>query len=401
MDEMTMRVREVERRFLRRAWWVFPVAGVCLSMLTGGGFWAWVEGEAPWLDWRQAFTLRAVLLAGAGLAVAGMWRWLLLRTWRWRAMALAVLAGFAAAEGAVRIPAAQAAFWLAVRARNDSRYGWFLSDTCYIRLEEAAGRGSDAPALVLAGTSQMTCGVDELALGRMLAPTAVIRREVSGMVPQSMLSAWSWMPFRKGDRCVQMRSEMDFTNQHEWRTSWYRPFLTWRTLPWLARNAGTPTCRRHWDELPDCAAAATLEGWRMRDGWRKIVMNPWRRVPETAGEAGEGKADGSKEIPLLTWSDWEWSAFVTGAEWLKKAGVELWVIEGDVNPVLHDARRAELRAEFERRMAEGVEKGLWRFVTEAELDAGIEAEDWQDMTHVNAVGREKLTRAMGRVLRGR
>jgi hypothetical protein len=89
---------------------------------------------------------------------------------------------------------------------------------------------------------------------------------------------------------------------------------------------------------------------------------------------------------------------VEEAERLKEMGVELVVFEGDVNPVLHNAQRAEMRREFERRMEAGVAKGLWRFVGEEELAAGIGAEDWRDMTHVNVVGREKLTRAIGRVL---
>lgn len=398
MDAMTMRVREAERKFLRGAWWLFPVAGLIVAMLTGGGFWAWVDGEIPWLDWRQALTVRGGVLAGVALVAVGVWRALLRRTWPGWVVALVLAAGLGAAECALRIPAVQTAFWLATRARLDVDGPNFMSEVCYIRLEETAGRDAAAGAVVLSGTSQMLCGVDELELGRMLAPMAVIRREVSGMGPQNMLAAWSWIPFRRGDRSVQVRSEMDFTDQAEWRTAWYRPFLTWETLPWLMRNAGASACWRHWDELPDCAMAATLEGWRMRDGWREIVMHPWRRVPGADGEEGKEKEGASVKMPALVWSDWEWRAFVDEAERLKGMGVGLWVFEGDVNPVLHNARRAEVRAEFERRMAEGVEKGLWRFVGEAELDAGIEPDDWRDMTHVNATGREKLTRAIGRVL---
>ena len=384
---------------MRWAWWVFPVAGLAVAMLTGGGFWAWVDGEMPWLDWRQAWTMRGAVLAFAALAAVGAWRVCLRRTWPGWVVALVAMAGFAGAEWVVRVPALQTAFWLATRARLDVHGPNFMSEVCYIRLEEAAGREAEAGAVILSGTSQMLCGVDELELGRMLAPTAVIRREVSGMGPQNMLSAWSWIPFQRGDRSVQVRSEMDFTDQAEWRTAWYRPFLTWRTLPWLMQNAGTITCWRHWDELPDCAMAATLEGWRMRDGWREIVLHPWRRVPEAGEEAEKEKDGASVKIPALVWSDWEWRAFADEAERLKEMGVELWVFEGDVNPVLHNERRTEMRAEFERRMAEGVEKGLWRFVREEKLNADIQAEDWRDMTHVNAVGREKLTRAMGRVLK--
>lgn len=401
MDEMTMRVRDVERRFLRWAWWVFPVVGAVVAMLTGGGFWAWVDGGTPWLDWRQAFTWRAAALAGAGMALAGAWGVLLGRKWPGWVVALVVAAGFAGAECAVRIPAAQTAFWLATRARQDAAGPNFMSEVCYVRLEEAAGRAAKAGAVVLSGTSQMLCGVDELELGRMLAPTGVIRREVSGMGPQCMMSAWSWIPFLKGDRSVQVRSEMDFTNQAEWRTAWYRPFLTWKTLPRLVRNAERGVCLSRWREMADCALAASLEGWRMRDGWREIAMNPWRRVKGEAETAKPEAADVASAGAPLAWCEWEWRAFVKEAERLKELGVELVVFEGDVNPVLHAARRAEMRREFERRMAEGAGKGLWRFVGEEEWGTGIGAGDWRDMTHVNAAGREKMTRAMGRVLQGK
>ena len=392
-----MRVREAERRFLRRWGWVFPAAGLLLACLTGGGFWAWVEGETPWLDWRQLLTWRAVVLGGTGAAAWGLWRALAgVRCRGWIAVVLGAL-GFAAAECTVRIPAAQTAFWLAVRARLAGDGPYFLREVCYIRLEEAAGRTAAPGAAILSGTSQMLVGVDERELARRIAPTPVIRREVSGMGPQNMLAMWSWIPFRRGDTAVQLRSEMDFTNQAEWRTSWYRPFLTWETLPWVLRNAGLAVCARHWKGLPDCALAASLEGWRMRDGWREISGKAWRHGGKVEKSAAIPPAEGTQGDPLR-WADGEWRAFVSEAEKLKAAGVGLVVFEGDVNPVLHDAQRAEMRREFERRMAEGEIRGLWRFVGGAELDADIGPDDWADMTHLNAVGREKLTRAMGRVL---
>ena len=397
MDMATTHVREAERKFLGRYWWVFPVVGVIVAMLTGGGFWAWVDGDMPFLDWKQAFSGRGIILAGAGLALACIWWVLLGRKWPGWVVALTVASGFMVAECAVRISAVQTAFWLATRARLDVNGPNFMSEVCYIRLEEAAGRSAKDKAVILSGTSQMLCGVDELELGRILEPVAVIRREVSGMVPQKMLAVWDWIPFRKGDRSVQMRSEMDFTNQAEWRTAWFRPFLTWNTLTWLVRNVGGGVCWPRWREMVDCALAASLEGWRMRDGWREIAMNPWYRgkVTATAKPAAEDVA--SAQAPL-EWCEWEWRAFVEEAERMKDMGVELVVVEGDVNPVLHDARRSEMRREFERRMAVGVEKRLWRFVGEEELDAEIMAADWRDMTHVNAEGRAKLTRALGRVL---
>ena len=398
MDKATMRVRETERKFLKWGWWIFPIVGVGVAMLTGGGFWVWVDGGRPWFDWRQAFSGRGVVLAGAGLALAGTWRVLLGRKWPVWVVGFTVALGFTVAECAVRIPTVQTVFWLATRARLDSSAAWFLSDVCYIRLEEAAGRTAKGECVILSGTSQMTCGVDELELGRKLAPVPVVRREVSGMVPQKMMAAWDWIPFRRGDRNLQMRSEFDFTNQAAWRTAWFRPFLTWNTLPWLVRNVGGGVCWPRWREMVDCALAASFEGWRMRDGWREIAMNPWRRSKGVAVSTKPSAEDIASAHAPLEWCDWEWRAFVEEAERMKEMGVELVVVEGNVNPVLHNARRLEMRQEFERRMTAGMEKGLWRFVREEELGAGIEADDWRDMTHVNAEGRAKLTKAIGQIL---
>lgn len=157
MDELTMRVREAKRKFLWLGWWAFPVAGVAVAMLTVVGMW-WALVERRWPVWM---------------------------------VALVQALEFAGTDGAVRIPAAQTAFWLATRARLDSRVAWFMSDRCYIRLEEAAGGTAGNGVVVLSGTNQMTCGIDEMELGRILAPVGVIRREVSGMEPQCMMSAWA------------------------------------------------------------------------------------------------------------------------------------------------------------------------------------------------------------------
>ena len=117
MDAAKVKVRDAERWLLSRWWWVFPSVAVLLAMLTGGGFWAWVEGGRPWLDWRQAFTLRSVAFVVAGLAVVVGWRLFLNRKWPGWAVWMLAASGFACVELAVRNPAAQTAFWLAAENR--------------------------------------------------------------------------------------------------------------------------------------------------------------------------------------------------------------------------------------------------------------------------------------------
>jgi hypothetical protein len=390
MDGTTLRVREAERRFLRRGWWIFPAAGLVAAMLTGGGFWAWVSGNRPWLDWRQLLTARAAVLALAGLAVPAVWRILLKRKWPGWAVALAVAAGFACAEAAVRIPAAQTAFWLAARSRG------YLPEVCYVRLDEAAGRNDDGPGILLAGSSQMIFGVDETLLRELLSPTPVVRRAIAGMWPQSMLAMWGRFPFRRGDVCVQIRSAFDFLGKPEFDADWFRPVASMAGAGGVLRTAGAGIVARHAGKTVDFLLAASLEGWRMRDGMRALAMQ-WMREPGRDG--GTAVSRGKRPAwESETWDEWQWRAFAEGARRMKSAGVSFQVFEGDVNPSLRDEAWKGKRREWLARMEAGEREGLWHLVGLEEQDAGLAPGEWVDATHVNAVGREKLTRAMGRIL---
>ena len=394
MDEMTMRVREVERKFLRYAWWAFPAAGLIVAMLTGGGFWAWVDGEMPWLDWRQALTMRGAVLACAALVAVGVWRVLLRRTFPGWFVALVVATGFAVAECAVRIPAAQTAFWLAAGGRG------YWPEAGTIRLEEAAGRGEDMPGIILAGSSQMRFGVDDELLRKLIPSVPVVRRVIGGMWSQSMLAMWGRFSFRPGDLCVQIRSPFDFLGKSEFDADWFRPVASMEGAGMVLRTAGWRIGFRNGGKVVDYLLATSLEGWRMRDGMRKIVVRFLGKEGGSGGGSGihKGRRPSWGEA---TWSEWQWRAFVEGARKMRASGIGFLVLEGDINPSLHDAGWNEKREEWLARMKAGEREGLWRFVGLEEQDERLLPGDWSDGTHLNPTGQEKLTRAIGRVLDGR
>ena len=391
MDELTMRVRVAERKFLRWVWGAFPAAGLAVAMLTGGGFWAWVDGRTPWLDWRQAFTVRGTVLAGAGLAAAGVWWALLGRRWSGWMVALVGLMGFVGVECAMRIPAVQTTFWLAMRARTYSDE-WILKEIVSTQFRKLEGRIENVPGVVICGSSQ-TIGMG-IKLAREIAPTPCVRRCSAGLMPLNILQMWQWIPFQKGDICIQYRSEFDFMDQEVLGLSWYRAYDSWKSLPDLIKVLGWKDSAGNWRKLTDHILAATLEGWRLKDAASELCKRWW------------GLEKNGKSIPpvwpkpayRMEWSPWQQRAFERVAEKLQNIGVEMWVFEGDVNPRLHTKTWLARRVQIEQWMHRKSEEGLWRWIGVEEHDAKLDENDWKDELHPNENGTAKMVHSMVRML---
>lgn len=392
-------VRAAEEAFLRKAWWLFPVFGALASLALGGPFWAWVAGQPPAVRWADLVGLRAGLAAAAGLGIPAAW-WLGLRLKRaGLGVGLAVVVLVAGAEAALRIPRVQAALWLAAQGRLDPGQH-FMREVCYVRLEEAAGRGAPAPAAVLVGSSQMLHGVDDRRLRELLRPMPVIRRAMFGLTPLKALAMRTYLPFRAGDVCVLYLSELDFTNQDEFPFAWFRPYASWRTLPAVVGCVPPSVRIRHWRHLADYALAATTEWWRARDFLGRIAFHFTGRVrlpAETSG-AAEAAALADRARGTLRFSEAEWRAFRRFAAAAAERQVELVVFEGEVSPALQSAERMQAKASVRRLVSEFVASGYGRYVPLAEQGLALTDGDWHDLTHLNASGREKLTRRIAQEL---
>ncbi len=393
-------VRDLERAFLKKGWWLFPLGGALAALAVGGPFWAWVDGQPMVWPGGSGLVWRALVGALVGAILPAVWAlgWRVRATWGRVVLAVALVV--AAAEGLLLQPTVQTALWLAARARLEADQS-FMREVCYVRLEETVGRSDERPAVILVGSSQVLNGVDAALLRQVVYPIPVIRRAMFGMTPLKALAMHAYMPFRAGDTCVQYLSEFDFTNQEAFPFAWLRPYGSWKTAPDVLRCLSWRVTVRHWREVIDYLMAATTEWWRARDALNRIVF----RFGVTARSADAGHEGGAQLDPAmaaeqargdLRFEAAEWAAFQRLAQRLEAQQVALLVFEGDVNPTIYSDQRRRAKQAVRERLEEFLATGTGRYVSREEQALDLEASDWRDMTHLGRSGREKLTRRIAR-----
>ncbi len=286
----------------------------------------------------------------------------------------------------------QAPLWLAARARLD-RDRAFMREVCYVRLEEASGRQSGSPAVVLMGSSQVLWGVDEHQLRKAIFPKPVIRRAMCGMTPLKALSMLSYVPLSSDDLCVQYLSELDFTNQDAFPYAWFRPYASWSTWPDVIQCVDPAVRLRQWRHVVDYAMAASFECFRDRDFLRQIAFHFWGRE-----DGPDDHAPLAGPVPMviqapeqISYAPSEQRAFEIVLQHLSDGNVDLLVFEGDVNPALHSQKRLLTRTQIREALRVSLFKRGFHYVSIEEQGLSLGAEYWHDMTHLNAEGRKRLT----------
>ena len=392
-------VREVECAFLRKYWLAFPLLGACSFLAVGGPFWQWVEGASISVHWANLLSWRTLSWAMASLVIPAIW-WLGLHfPVRRRWTLLGALGLFLAMDLLLRTSFLQVPLWLAARTRLDSGQ-YFMREVCHVRLEENAGRQEPRPAVVLVGSSQVLNGVDTDLLRELLAPVPVIRRAMFGMTPLKALAMSSHMPFRAGDHCVLYLSEFDFTNQDEFPFAWFRPYASWRTLPGVLQSMSRRTKTWHWRRVTDYMLAATVQSWQVRDFLQQVAVHFWA----PASQATRSGNDDVKTVLVtsaraeLKHAPAEQRAFLRFAKRLAAHDVDMVIFEGDVNPAIYSPSRLAAKSQVRDFLVELTADSGQRYVSREEQGLAFTAEDWSDMSHLNSVGREKLTRRMAEVL---
>lgn len=208
------------------------------------------------------------------------------------------------------------------------------------------------------------------------------------------------MPFRAGDHCVLYLSEFDFTNQDEFPFAWFRPYASWRTLPGVLQSMSRRTKTWHWRRVTDYMLAATVQSWQVRDFLQQVAVHFWA----PASQATRSGNDDVKTVLVtsaraeLKHAPAEQRAFLRFAKRLAAHDVDMVIFEGDVNPAIYSPSRMAAKSQVRDFLVELTADSGQRYVSREEQGLAFTAEDWSDMSHLNSVGREKLTRRMAEVL---
>ena len=395
------RVREAELCFLKRWWWVFPVAGLLAVTLKGDGFWGWVEGAWPVsLNVRALWTTWALLAAAAGLLVPTAWAVTRRRHCpQWMALALA-LAGFVAVEVAVRCPTPQIAFWLASENRIPVQANMsYMHDVCHVRLDEATHVELHDDAVVLVGSSQIIEGVDVSLLKNEIGGIPVFLRAVSAMRPIDFVESIGYLPLNGNCTYVCHLSEFDFVGTPEFRYDWFRPFASWRSLIPTLKLADKRCLAKQWRGVVDYVMAASSELWRQRDWAAEIQRHFWKCPPLQGYENVRGGVwvagpDSTNESFSDNFS--QVASFLYWLRYLQKRNARIVIFEGQVNPVIRSPERMIAHQRIKNWLQTLSYSSDNLYYVPAEYD--FPESEWRDMTHLNSHGREVLTQFIVRKL---
>lgn len=407
---MSDHVNEVELRWVRRAVWWMPLVLALAAPLLYRGTWALLVLDASLVKPLSAAAWAGTSLLGAGFGLALMLGWRRMLTssaarrlsWRWSVgLALLLVVG---AEAVVRRTPVLDAAWAALRSRAPHDGDFFIREMALFRRAALTNqRPPGYPRVLVAGSSQLIMGVDYELLQRLCPHQGVERRCIAAMSPARMLMAEPFLGVRTGDTVVVYWSEFDMGGLTQLDTSWFRPLANgaglralWQVLPRQTMLAG-------WRNVLDLACASGSELWRSRDAWRLVLTRVTGSLPGPKSEAGTGLvADQAGGYGSGLRNERFFQAGLEASRRLlrdwQQAGARVVVLEGSLNPAMHQpetpARRAQTRAWLAAACAE---TGA-RYLPLEQQGYQPAALDWSDGTHLNADGREKFTRYLAEVV---
>lgn len=401
---------DLEQKFLRRFGWLFPVTGLLLGCLLDGGLWSAVTLDRSLLpvSWSGWITVKGLLFGVATGVIPLIWWWgtRIERKWGFwlRRLCIApvgVLLLFLIAELGLRSPYGQTLLWQAVRVRAGESY--FARELALFRLYDAEVRRSppERAGLVIAGNSQMLHALDATALSERIE-RPVHRRAVAGMFPLELAASWGFLSFDPRNELLLMFSGFDLGARDRIYDDAVRPLATPEGAGLLFKAADPPFVLKYWRFFADLCLAACIEGWRSRDYLRWVLQHPlgFRSVDSSKGRreqeaqlAGYLALGSNRELVLYSRRLME-LVFERAGKALRR----VIVIEGQLNPAYSDKGAAELHALARSIAVDAERKGWIHYVPIDVQQPRLEPEDWLDMAHVNASGREKYTALFARSL---
>ena len=310
---------------------------------------------------------------------------------------------FCLADWTVGTPAVQASLWNAVGRRVASR-DWFMGNvvkTRRIKAEEAAWarRGE----IVLVGSSQVGAGFDLDRLETELEGTLVRMMSIGDMDSTRVLFALPYLCVGPDDVVVWYLSSRDVVATPPLHLNWMRPFSSWRGVAEILPLLDGRTWISSWRSLADLFLSATSELWRSRDYVRHVLLNAGglNDPIRTTAAQDQLQRDMDNAVALreqldprerTALEDIQFAALGRAIQRLAQGrGRRLVVLEGQMNPLMETPADQRLKARLDAALREGSNDLGFTYLSIA--DQGLEhpASEWKDPSHLNAVGRDKLT----------
>jgi hypothetical protein len=413
--------RMLERRFLKRFAWLFPLLGIPLGCLLAGGLWAWIADD-PSLrpeSWTGYIATKGIAL-GLCISLYPVVWWMGLKLeakvwgiWRlWPVIPALAVCVVVAAEWGLRQTVAQELFWQAVRVRAGDNY--FTREVALLRMDHAraAAQNSLRPGIVVCGSSQILHALD-IPLLQELTGRPVYRRSTAGMFVMEALAARGWLEYPGDHVFLTMRSGFDLYARDRLDPRSIKPVATLSGIRDLYGEMEWSLRVREWRAWVDLWASVACDLWRSREYVRLLWQQPLPRVtaPRPVGGVEQVKPNGDiieKDINVPR----EAPGSETGRYLPFKSRVThrtlqrlidhystTIIIEGQVNPDFLTPGLMRLNETYRSIMAthQGNERIWWVPVEEQPIH--IEAEHWLDNTHVTAEGRAIYTRYIAEMIR--
>lgn len=305
-------------------------------------------------------------------------------------------------EVAVRTPPLQRSVWLTLQERADPR-DWFISNVINARLGYLEKKHWDqTPEILLIGSSQTAAGFDTDLLRKLLTGHPVRKVAVGDMDCVRMFFARPYCSIGPNDHVVLYLSSRDIMDSRIIRSNWMRPFATFQGIVSIVSIQPTATITS-FREFCDLTLASTFELWRSRDAYRHILTHLQADTSadlRTDAQRGlQAQMDDGVETrsstlleQLLAGADNQLAALKKMIAHIQSQGAVVTILEGQINPNHRTEQSDALQAKLHSFLSTNAHRLNITYIPFAEQNLDFPQSDWNDATHLNDTGAEKLTK---------
>ncbi len=358
----------------------------------------WGFGLIEMLIWAGSLALPLLAIGGgwiqhrSGPRTCGIW------------ILVATVALVMAADVGLRNRSIQSHFWTAVISRLEAP-DWGLREPAMLHYENLkASDGETIPrGVAIFGSSQGAVNFDRDFLARELQ-RPVIRRALNGMFALEMCAAQPMLAVPRVQTAIFYLSPLDMAANKAVRANWMRSLISPRSWMDMVTVLGPRLGFENIRPLTELAAASVLRLWAFRDGARWILFNMAGRTPDPVPRQPSDKSHSPLVQPLEINPEYIEASFRGYRHVfsrLQSMGFDIVVFQGEVNPVLRQQISNNYWMPMETRMRSFFITNGVEYVLCDEYRPDLTPEDWADNTHLNDIGRQKLSQAAVDYLRNR